>query len=406
MSSPVHPQLAQSPWQRRPWYFATVTVLTLAIVVLGLLVLKRRVFPHYWSVEDLGPIATNTAAAPGPVPHGMVWIPGGVFWMGCDDFADARPVHKVQLDGFWMDRTEVTNEQFARFVAATDYITVVERWPDPAKFHGFNPALFRFQPEYVSNLSLAPGLGCPGSFSWTGLSAVRPHIKPFSLVFAQPTTRVDLNKSGPGAVWRPVAWANWKHPEGPGSDLKGREKHPVVHICYDDAVAYATWAGKRLPTEAEWEFAARGGLDRKKFTWGDELAPGGKPMANTWQGEFPNRNTLEDGFAGTAPVGSFAPNGFGLYDMSGNVWEWCADWYQPRYLNVLAPRNPKGPAAGFDPSEPDIPKRVQRGGSYLCCDNWCMRYMAGGRGKGDPDSSTNHIGFRCVTGSNSRRPGP
>jgi formylglycine-generating enzyme len=365
-------------------------------VVLGSLVLKRRVFPQYWTVEDPGPIVINSAAPHAPAPADMAWIPGGVFWMGSGEFSDAQPVHKVQLDGFWMDRTEVTNEQFARFVDATGYVTVVERWPDPAKFPGFNPVLFRFQPEYAANVSLSPGIGFPGAFSWAGLSAARPLVKPFSLVFTPPTKRVDLTNTGPGAIWRPVAWANWKHPEGPGSDLAGREKHPVVHICYDDALEYAKWAGKRLPTEAEWEFAARGGLDRKKFTWGDEFSPGGMPMANIWQGEFPNRNTLEDGFAGTAPVGSFAPNGFGLYDMSGNVWEWCADWYQPRYVDIWAPRNPKGPASGFDPTEPDVAKRVQRGGSYLCCDNWCKRYMAGGRGKGDPESGSNHIGFRCV----------
>jgi formylglycine-generating enzyme required for sulfatase activity len=325
----------------------------------------------------------------------MVWIPGGVFWMGGEDFPDAQPIHKVYVDGFWMDKTETTNEQFAKFVAATGYVTVVERWPT-VRFRGFDPVVFRFQPEYLANLSTAPGLGLPGCLSWTGLSTVRPLIKPFSLVFTQPPSTIDLKNGGPADWWRPVAWANWKHPEGPGSDLMGREKHPVVHICYDDAVTYAKWAGKRLPTEAEWEFAARGALDRKKFTWGDDFKPGGKLMANTWQGEFPNKNTLEDGYAGTAPVGSFPPNGFGLHDMSGNVWEWCADWYQPKYLKIFASRNPQGPADSFDPAEPGMPKRVQRGGSFLCCDNYCKRYMAGGRGKGDPESSTNHIGFRCV----------
>jgi formylglycine-generating enzyme required for sulfatase activity len=177
--------------------------------------------------------------------------------------------------------------------------------------------------------------------------------------------------------------------------LKGREQHPVVHICYDDAVAYAKWAGKRLPTEAEWEFAARGGLDRKPFTWGDQLKPQGKPMANTWQGEFPHNNTMEDGYFGTAPVGSFPANGYGLADMSGNVWEWCSDWYQPKYAREPA-RNPQGPDSGHDPEEPGVAKRVQRGGSYLCCDNYCSRYMVAGRGKGEPESTATHIGFRCV----------
>jgi formylglycine-generating enzyme required for sulfatase activity len=385
-------------WWRpsRPWYVAAVTLLSLAIVALGFTVLQRRLFPHYWTAPELGPVMTNARQPPGPAPEGMVWIPGGVFWMGTDEFPDAQPVHKVYVDGFWMDKTEVTNEQFAKFVAATGYVTVVERWPDPNKFPDFHPTNFGFQPEYLGNLSITPGLCFPASLSWTGLTSLGPLIKPWSLVFTRPTRYIDIRRYHPRDCWRPIAWANWKNPEGPGSDLKGREKHPVVHICYDDAVAYASWAGKRLPTEAEWEFAARGGLDRKPYTWGDEFQPGGKSMANTWQGEFPNKNTLEDGFAGTAPVGSFPANGFGLHDMAGNVWEWCADWYQPKYHDLFGPRNPKGPASSHDPNEPGVAKRVQRGGSYLCCDNYCKRYMAGGRGKGDPDSSTNHIGFRCV----------
>jgi formylglycine-generating enzyme required for sulfatase activity len=378
------------------WYYAAITALSLGIMVPGFFLIKRQLFPQYWTMEDLGPIAINAGNRPGQEPDGMVWIPGGVFWMGSEDFPDSQPVHKVYVDGFWMDRTEVTNEQFARFVAATGHVTVVERWLDPKKYPGFDATVLGFQPEYVAGLAHAPGLGFPGCLSWTAVRCSQPLLKPFSLVFAKPADAIDPNKGTLGNWWRPVAWANWKHPEGPGSDLKGREKHPVVHICHDDALAFSQWAGTRLPTEAEWEFAARGGLDRKKFTWGDEFKPGGKLMANTWQGEFPSRNTLEDGFAGTAPVGSFPPDGFGLHDMSGNVWEWCADWYQPKYQGVLAPRNPTGPAAGFDPAEPGMPKRVQRGGSYLCCDNYCKRYMAGGRGKGDPDSSTNHIGFRCV----------
>jgi formylglycine-generating enzyme required for sulfatase activity len=383
-------------WAKRPWYTATVMVLSLAILVLGSLIAKRHLFPNYWSVEDLGAIGSKSQEVPGPPPEGMVWIPGGVFWMGSEDFPDAQPIHKVYVEGFWMDKTEVTNEQFATFVKASGYVTGAERWPDPSKFEGFKLEVFGFQPDYLAGLAPDPAVPFPGCLSWTGLSSTRPLLKPFSLVFTPPAGQIDPNKGHSGNWWRPVAWANWKHPEGPGSHLKGREKHPVVHICYDDALAYAKWAGKRLPTEAEWEFAARGGLDRKKFTWGDEFKPGGKPMANTWQGEFPNRNTLEDGFQGTAPVGSFAANGFGLHDMSGNVWEWCADWYQPKYRDIFGPRNPKGPGDSHDPSEPGIAKRVQRGGSYLCCDNYCKRYMAGGRGKGDPESSTNHIGFRCV----------
>ena len=202
--------------------------------------------------------------------------------------------------------------------------------------------------------------------------------------------------------WKWTPGASWRHPLGPASDLKDLDNHPVVHIAFRDAIAFCEWRAKkeggkyRLPTEAEWEFAARGGLDRKPFAWGDEFKPNGKLMANTWQGEFPHQNTLEDGFLGTAPVGSFPPNGFGLVDMAGNVWEWCSDWYQPRYFQPLWERNPRGPAASNDPAEPGVPKRVQRGGSFLCCDNYCSRYMPGGRGKGELDSTTNHIGFRCV----------
>jgi formylglycine-generating enzyme required for sulfatase activity len=221
-------------------------------------------------------------------------------------------------------------------------------------------------------------------------------LKPFSIVFTPPEKAVEPNAADPYSWWQPVAGANWRHPEGPKSDWLGREDHPVVHICYDDALAYAKWAKKRLPTEAEWEFAARGGLDRKPYYWGDELTPGGKFMANTWQGEFPASNTLKDGFKGTAPVASYPSNGFGLFDMSGNVWEWCADWYHPKYYHFGATRNPQGPRASSDPVEPGVPKRVQRGGSYLCADNYCMRYCAGGRGKGEPTSAGNNIGFRCV----------
>jgi formylglycine-generating enzyme required for sulfatase activity len=366
------------------------------VAVLGVYVAWPRLFPQYWTFEDVGPVHVNTGQPARPAPEGMAWIPGGVFWMGSDDFPDARPVHKVGIDGFWMDKTEVTNEQFAKFVEATGYVTVVERWPDASKFRDFDPAVFRTQPDYLIIMNAPTGLGFPADIAWPGVSNSRRLLKPFSLVFSQPSAAVDPQKASVASWWRPVAWASWKHPEGPGSHIKGREQHPVVHICFDDALAYARWAGKRLPTEAEWEFAARGGLDRKKFTWGDDFKPGGKLMANTWQGVFPSKNTLEDGYAGTAPVGSFPPNGFGLSDMAGNVWEWCSDWYQPKYIDIFGPRNPQGPKTSFDPSEPGTPKRVQRGGSYLCCDNYCSRYMAGGRGKGDPDSSTNHIGFRCV----------
>jgi formylglycine-generating enzyme required for sulfatase activity len=381
------------PGQR--WFVAVIALLTLAVAASAFVVIKRRLFPHYWTADNLGALQINSPTPGGPAPEGMVWIPGGTFWMGSETFPDAKPIHKVYVDGFWMDRTEVTNAQFAKFVEATGYVTFVERMPDPKKIGGFRPEIFGFQPEYLASLATLPSAGVAG-LPWGGVVQSRPRLKPFSLVFRMPDRPVDLKRTPPGRWWRAVPWASWKRAEGLGSDLKGRENHPVVHICYDDAVAYAKWAGKRLPTEAEWEFAARGGLDRKPYTWGEELTPNGRPMANTWQGTFPHRNTLEDGYLGTAPVGSFPTNGFGLHDMAGNVWEWCSDWYQPKYSLGLPQRNPQGPASSTDPSEPGVPKRVQRGGSFLCCDNYCVRFMVGGRGKGDPESTANHIGFRCV----------
>jgi formylglycine-generating enzyme required for sulfatase activity len=315
----------------------------------------------------IGPPLINKDIGPSPAPEGMVWIPGGEFSMGCEDpqMRDARPFHRVAVDGFWMDQTEVTNEEFARFVKVTGYVTVAERRPDPKDFPGALPE------------KLVPG----------------------SVVFTPPKTAVPLNDHY--VWWRYEPGANWQHPDGPESDLKGKEKHPVVHIAFQDAEAYAKWAGKRLPTEAEFEFAARGGLDRKRFVWGDEFKPSGKFQANTFQGHFPDKNTGEDGFIGTAPVGTFPPNGFGLFDMAGNVWEWTADWYRPDYYQTLAAasqvvRNPSGPADSFDPSEPGVAKRVQKGGSFLCTDQYCARYMPGARGKGEPDTGTNHLGFRCV----------
>lgn len=340
----------------RSWLIAGTSLLCVAIAVGAFLIVKRQSTPRYWDDDDGGPIAINQAEAPGSPPEGMVWIPGGTFWMGSDKFDDAGPIHKVYVDGFWMDRTETTNAQFAKFVEATGYVTVAERQPDP----GFKVK------------------------------------QPCSFVFTMPKETIEPFNAPLDKWWKIVVGASWQHPEGPGSDVNGRENHPVVHICFEDAEAYAAWARKRLPTEAEWEFAARGGLDRKPYTWGDAFMPDGKPMANTWQGDFPHRNTLEDGYLGSAPVGSFPANGFGLHDMAGNVWEWCSDWYRPKYPSAFPERNPQGPATSHDPMEPGVPKRVQRGGSFLCCDNYCVRFMAGGRGKGALDSTGNHIGFRCV----------
>lgn len=304
-------------------------------------------------------------AVAGEDSHGMVWIPGGRFWMGTDHMPDAQPVHQVEVNGFWMDQTDVTNEEFARFVKATAYVTVAERPLDPKEFRS------------LAAEDLAPG----------------------SVVFTAPSGPISLDD--PLAWWKFVKGANWRHPEGPRSDLRGKEKYPVVHIAWADAEAYAKWAGKRLPTEAEWEFAARGGRDRQDYPWGNDLKPGGKWKANTFQGHFPDKNTSEDGYAGAAPVASFEPNDFGLYDMSGNVWQWVSDWYRPDYYAQLgeggqAALNPQGPPDSFDPLEPGVHKRVQKGGSFLCTDQYCERYMPGARGKGDAETGTNHVGFRCV----------
>jgi formylglycine-generating enzyme required for sulfatase activity len=316
----------------------------------------------------------NKKTPPGPAPEGMVWVPGGEFYMGIDidavpkDFnvpnslMDATPSHLVYVDGFWMDKYEVTNEQFAKFVAATGYQTEAEKVPDAKDF-----------PEVPAD-----------------------KLKPFSLVFKKPRPDQPVDLRNHKGWWDISYGACWKHPEGPGSTIQGRENHPVVHISYEDALAYCQWAKKRLPTEAEWEFAARGGLDRKIYAWGDELTPGGKWMCNAWQGDFPYENTKADGFEGTAPVGSYLPNGYGLCDMAGNAWEWCSDNYRPNYYEDSPKKNPQGPGASLDPQEANTPKRVQRGGSFLCADNYCVRYIVAARGKGEVTSAANHIGFRCV----------
>ena len=309
--------------------------------------------------------ACRRSAPPGPSPEGMVWIPGGEFWMGSDVFQDAEPWHRVFVDGFWIDKTEVTNAEFARFVEATGYVTVAERIPRPEEYPG----------------------------------APAENLVAGSVVFTPPGVAVPLDDHF--QWWHYLPGANWRHPTGPESTLDGMENHPVVHIAYEDALAYARWAGKRLPTEAEFEYAARGGLDRKQYAWGDSFQIGGRHMANTFQGHFPERNTSEDGFAGTASVGSFPANGYGLHDMAGNVWEWTSDWYRPDYYPTLvnqggATRNPQGPSDSFDPGEPGTKKRVHKGGSFLCTDQYCERYEPGGRGKGELDTGTNHLGFRCV----------
>jgi formylglycine-generating enzyme len=322
------------------------------------------------------PTIPNTKPASAPAPSGMVWIPGGEFSMGAMDppavsevgmhaAADARPIHRVYVDGFWMDKTDVTNEEFARFVKATSYVTTAERKPTTEEFPGAAPE------------NLVAG----------------------SVVFSPPDHPVPLNSQF--QWWNYVRGANWRHPEGPNSNIKGRAKFPVVQVSYPDALAYAKWAGKRLPTEAEWEFAARGGLSGQRYPWGNEFRPNGKWMANTFQGHFPEKNTGDDGYSGISPVAQFPANGYGLYDMAGNVWQWTSDWYRPDYYEQLAAagrvaRNPTGPNSPFDPSEPTEKKKVHRGGSFLCTDQYCSRYVVGTRGKGEVSTGTNHLGFRCV----------
>jgi len=304
----------------------------------------------------------------------MAWIPGGEFAMGCDAFyPEERPVHQVAVDGFWIDAGPVTVSEFGRFVAATGYRTVAERPLHAADYPDADPAL------------LVPG----------------------SLVFRRTAGPVDIGDFR--QWWAYVPGACWRHPEGPASDLRGRDQHPVTQVAYADAEAYAAWAGKMLPTEAEWEFAARGGLDGAVYVWGDEFAPGGRQLANTWQGQFPWQNLLLDGYEGTSPVGAFPPNGYGLYDMAGNVWEWTSDFFRPRHGVVGQPdagqdpapapccaaRNPVVPEPVRDPTSL-IPRRVIKGGSHLCAPNYCLRYRPAARQGEAIDTATGHLGFRCV----------
>jgi len=358
--------------------WAGVTVVALAAAALGWRMLRAR--PAEAASGRFLPTVANSVTPPSPAPDGMVWIPGGNFSMGAADPADmsdtvgmqatedSRPIHRVYVDGFWMDKTEVTNAEFAAFVQATGYVTVAEKTPRAEDYPGAPPE------------NLVAG----------------------SVVFSPPDHAVPLNDHF--QWWSYVKGANWRHPLGPSSSIVGKDQFPVVHMAYEDALAYATWAGKRLPTEAEWEFAARGGLTGQRYPWGDVFDPDGKWMANTHQGHFPDHDTAADRFLGIGPVAQFAANGYGLYDVAGNVWEWVSDWYRPDYYAQLAAaggvtRNPQGPASSFDPSEPTEPKRTMRGGSFLCTDQYCSRYMVGTRGKGDVSTGTNHLGFRTVVSS-------
>ena len=314
-------------------------------------------------------------------PPGMVWIPGGEFTMGTDSekaWPEERPAHRVRVDGFWMDQTEVTNAQFRAFVTATGYVTTAEKPPSLEEIMSQSP----------------PGTPPPP----------KENLVPGSLVFTPTAGPVDLHDFSQWWSWTPGA--DWRHPEGPGSTIEGRDDHPVVHVSWDDANAYASWAGKRLPTEAEWEFAARGGLDGKPYVWGEQPPSDAHPVANIWQGEFPYRNSAEDGYVRTAPVKAFPSNGYGLYGMAGNVWEWCADWYDrtlyPQRSGTLV-TNPFVSERRPDPALPHMPQRSQRGGSFLCNDGYCSRYRPSARHGGSPDTGMSHVGFRCViprTGSN------
>lgn len=302
---------------------------------------------------------------------GMVLIKGGEFMMGGDNKqagADEYPKHKVIVDGFWMDATEVTNAQFSAFVKATGYITTAEQKPNWEEI----------------KKQLAPGTAKPDESL----------LVPAALVFSAPTHAVNLQDYSQWWVWE--NGANWKHPQGKKSTIVGKDNYPVVQISWYDANAYCKWAGKRLPTEAEWEWAARGGLSNNIYPWGNEGIDQGKIKANTWQGSFPEKNTLRDHFYNTAPVKSFAPNAYALYDMAGNVWEWCSDYYKNDYYKTSSTKNPKGPSDSFDPDEPYAKKRVIRGGSFLCNDSYCSGYRVARRMKSTEDSGLEHLGFRCV----------
>ena len=295
----------------------------------------------------------------------MIWIPAGMFRMGSNDhYPEEQPVHTKSVAGFWIEKYTVTNERFARFVEETKYVTVAERAANAEDYPGAKPEM----------------------------------LQPASVVFCKPPSRVDLRNHF--NWWRYVAGANWRHPEGPESSIEDRQQHPVVHLAYEDAEAYSKWAGKELPTEAEWEFAARGGIDGATYAWGEEFTPDGRSMANTWQGEFPWQNLCTDGYERTAPVGQYPPNGYGLFDMIGNVWEWTTDWYTSQHApktccGSIGKPNPKD---SYDPQLPQIhiPRRVIKGGSFLCAPNYCQRYRPAARMAQPVDTSACHVGLRLI----------
>lgn len=355
-----------------------------AIVCAGIIVAATMKKP---SDQPMPPVevASGGAAlvkyAPASAPAGMVWIPGGSFMMGGqDELAQKKPnelpVHEVELDGFYMDETEVTNAEYARFVEATGHVTYAEERRSREDFEGMVPDI-----SLIADQDLEPGSIC-----------FNPNFDESSIDKSDP--------AWPLKVWQVVRGADWRHPFGPDSSIEGQMDHPVAHVNYDDVMAYCKWAGKRLPTEAEWEYAARGGLKGKSFPWGNDREPDEKWVFNMWQGTFPEkyREDYNDGYRHSSPVKTFAPNGYGLYDMSGNMWEWTSDFYRPDYYFDSPKRNPQGPETSFDPMEPQIVKRVQRGGSFMCNENYCLGYRVSSRMNGDVLTGSFHCGFRCVIG--------
>jgi formylglycine-generating enzyme required for sulfatase activity len=369
--------------KRRIWFILTGLTLPLGILfyffLKGPAAKKNQTAQNtLYAAEDsvqFSPTIENQVPSGLVAPNGMVIIPGGSFSMGstikneslCSMgglTSDCNFIHEVYVNPFFMDEHEVTNDEFAKFVDATGYVTLAEQAPTKEEFPNAPPE----------------------------------NLRAGSVVFTPPGVSVPLNNHY--QWWEFIFGADWQHPEGPGSNIKGKGNYPVVQIAWDDAVAYAKWAGKRLPTEAEWEFAARGGVSGQTFAWGNDFKMDGNYMGNTFQGAFPNEDTGADGYLGIAPTKSFPANRYGLFDVTGNVWEWCEDWYDSRYYESIATqkliKNPKGPSKSYDPDEPLVAKKVQRGGSYLCTEQYCSRYVLGTRGKGDWRTGTNHIGFRCV----------
>jgi formylglycine-generating enzyme len=319
-------------------------------------------------VDRPGGVDDDTPAGPAP-SSGMVWVPGGTFRMGSDDhYPEEAPAHQVTVGGFWIDRCAVTNDEFARFVRETGHVTLAERAPDPADYPDAQPDL----------------------------------VVAASSVFRKPGRPVSLDEAYQWWAW--VPGADWRHPRGPQSSIRKLGDHPVVHVAWQDVEAYAAWSGKDLPTEAEWERAARGGLDGAEFAWGDELTPGGRHLANVWQGDFPNQNSLADGFEYTAPVKTYPPNGYGLFQVTGNVWEWTSDWYQdhaaaaPEHpcCAVDQPRGGTRDASVAPGDRAAVPRRVMKGGSHLCAPSYCRRYRPAARMAQAVDTSTSHLGFRCI----------